>query len=88
MNAHNTSVISGRVLHDTARQHLDCESGAEATAVQTLARGPRDSRIARSVWSAACLPPLSSARDANKFSNDCARTRAVLKPPHSKRWRD
>jgi len=37
------------------------ESGAEATAVSRdagLARGPRDSRIARSVWTAARSPPL------------------------------
>lgn len=65
-------------------------------------------RTARSVWSAAWLPPLWSAatrlfRDRGLFrklalcnhtaavighSNLVHRVKAVLKPPHSKRWRE
>ena len=45
MNAHKTTVISGRVLLDPARQRLVCESGAEATALQTLRDGLESSEF-------------------------------------------
>jgi hypothetical protein len=48
---------------DTARvgnfRWQQAQSGAEDTAVQTLARGLVRARIARSVWTAERSPPLS-----------------------------
>jgi hypothetical protein len=39
-------------------------------------------------WQGAAATALSPARDVHEQMNTLARTRAVLKPPHSKRWRD
>jgi len=77
-----------RTGRDQANEHFrPHESGAEATALQTLAR-QMNAQPARSVWSAACLPPLLYVRDTIKQMNVFVRAKAVLKPPHSKRWRD
>ena len=45
-------------------------------------------RTSRSAWSAARSPPLSPAPCAGELRQTRARPKAVLKPTHSRRWRD
>jgi hypothetical protein len=86
MNFHlaDLRVLRASALNEAFLRAL--EKRRRAARTRTLARRRRPSRT-RSVWSAARLPPLF-ARTTPLVLSDAPCPKAVLKPPHSKRWRD
>jgi len=77
-----------RTEHDQANERFrPHESGAEATALQTLARrmnAPAGAeRLECGVFTAAFV-----RTEHDQANERFASAKAVLKPPHSRRWRD